>query len=146
MFSQTCVKNSVHGGRYLPERGVSALGCAHLTGQRDRHPPPTATAAGNILLECILVIARKRSLRKLCFYRCLSVHGGGGACMVAGGACVVAAGGVCGCWGSCVVAGGHAWLPGAYMAKGACMVKGAVCGEGGCMAKGGVHGEGGHVW
>ena len=29
-----------------------------------------------ILLECILVTARKRSLRRLCFYMCLSVHGG----------------------------------------------------------------------
>ena len=43
--------------------------------------------------------ARKRSLRRLCFYRCVSVHGGRGAC-VAGEAGVV--------WGACV-AGGHAW-------------------------------------
>ena len=55
----------------------------------------------------LLFTARKRSLRKLCFYRCLSVHRGG-ACVVAGGrawlrgACVVA-GVVCGCRG-------HAWL------------------------------------
>ena len=48
------------------------------------------------------ITARKRSLRRLCFYRCLSVHRGG-ACMVAGGvhawllrgACVVAPGGAC---------------------------------------------------
>ena len=31
-----------------------------------------------MLLECILVTARKRSLRRLCFYRCLSVHRGDG--------------------------------------------------------------------
>ena len=89
--------------------------------------------------------ARKRSLRRLCFYKCLSVHNGG-ACVVAlGRVCVVAPGG-CGClggmrgcsggackvaWGACMVAlgacvvargvcvvalGGHAWfLPGACM-------------------------------
>ena len=85
-----------------------------------------------ILLECILT-TRKQSLQRLCFYRCLSVHGGacmvagggvvarGGACMVAGGACVVAR-------GVCMVAGGCAWLPGA------------------CMVAGGVRGKGGHVW
>ena len=84
--------------------------------------------------------ARKRSFRRLCFYRCLSFcpQGGrawllwGGWCVwllwgVAGmcgcsqgGACVVAPGGVRGCSrGACVVApggcawllpGGHAWL------------------------------------
>ena len=39
--------------------------------------------------------ARKRSLRRLCFYRCVSVHRGwggmrgrGGVCMAGGGACV----------------------------------------------------------
>ena len=37
-----------------------------------------------------------------------SVHRGG-ACMVAGG---VWLGGVHGCWGACMVARGHAWLPG----------------------------------
>ena len=71
---------------------------------------------------CIFT-ARKRSLRRLCFYRCPSVHGGGmrgcsggGACVVvlgggihgcsrggmrgcSGGACVVAPGGVRGCSG-----------------------------------------------
>ena len=67
--------------------------------------------------------ARKRSLRRLCFYRCVSVHGGGmrgclgwGACMVAGGACMVAG-------GACVVARGHVWLWGE-----ARMVAGGACG------------------
>ena len=68
---------------------------------------------------------RKRSLRRLCFYRCLSVHRGHawqGAC-VAGcvwwggmhgrGACV--AGGMCGV----CMAGGHAW-------------QGGVCGRHAC--------------
>ena len=31
-----------------------------------------------------IITARKRSLRRLCFHRCLSVHGGRGACMAAG--------------------------------------------------------------
>ena len=50
-----------------------------------------------------VITAHKRSLRRLCFYRCLSVHRGGmrgcsgGACVVARGACMVAL-------------GGHAWL------------------------------------
>ena len=111
-----------------------------------------------------LITARKRSLRRLCFYRCLSVH--------TGGVCV------CGCsWGVCVVApagrrawllpGGHAWLlpggvcvvaprghawvlPGGHAwvllvggmcgcSQGACMVapRGAVC----VVALGG-----GHAW
>ena len=82
--------------------------------------------------------ARKRSLRRLCFYRCLSfcpqgegacvvAPGGGmrgcswGVCVVAPGPCVVAPrGGMRGCsggvcvvapGGACVVApGGHAWF------------------------------------
>ena len=83
---------------------------------------------------------------------CDSVHGGH----------VWLPGGVCGCWGACVVAGGHAWLPGAFMVaggvhgcQGACMVVGvcmvaSVCVwlpgvsvVGGCMVAGGVHGCGG---
>ena len=43
----------------------------------------------------------------------------GGACMVAGGACMIV-GDMCGCRWVYVVAGGHAWLPGA------CMVVGGV--------------------
>ena len=82
--------------------------------------------------------ARKRSLRRLCFYRCLSfcpqggVHGcSWGACVVAPrGACVVALGGACmvalrgvhGCsWGAvhgCFQGGGEACV----VAWGACMV------------------------
>ena len=38
-----------------------------------------------ILLECILVTTRKRSLRRLCFYRCVSVHRGGGGSPSRGG-------------------------------------------------------------
>ena len=80
--------------------------------------------------------ARKRSLRRLCFYRCLSVHTGGGCawfyseegvCVVLIGGCMVLFGGhvwfylgglwfysrgKCGfIWGACVVLfGGHAWF------------------------------------
>ena len=75
--------------------------------------------------------ARKRSLRRLCFYRCLSVHRGGGGrawllqgggvCGCSQGVCMVAPGGMHGCSGGCVIApvggqacvvapGGHAWL------------------------------------
>ena len=88
--------------------------------------------------------ARKRSLRRLCFYTCLLTGGGmcgsqGGACMVAGGACMVAGGGICGCQGGicgcqgacmvagggmCVVTRGHAWLPGACVLLGVCVVVG----------------------
>ena len=62
-----------------------------------QRPPYGKERALRILLECILVTARKRSLRWLCFYRCLSVHRGGGMRGCSGGACMVAPG------------GGHAW-------------------------------------
>ena len=84
--------------------------------------------------NCALFTARKRSLRRLRFYRCLSVHRGG----VSG----CSRGGMCGCsWG-----GGYAWLlPGGMRgcSGGACMVApwgGGVCG------KGGMHGKGGCAW
>ena len=58
------------------------------------------------------ITARKRSLRRLCFYRCLSVHKGGvHGCLGGGmhgcswGVCMVFAGGVC-----MVFPGGHAWF------------------------------------
>ena len=57
------------------------------------------------------ITARKRSLRRLCFHRCLSVHGGGVACV---------AGGMCG--SGCVCQGG--------MYGGRC-----VCDENTCMVK-----------
>ena len=77
-------------------------------------------------INCLFT-ARKRSLRMLCFHRCLSVHRKG----VRGGgqACVVGAGmrGVCG-REACVVGdmhgGGCAWH-GACMAEGACWACGA---------------------
>ena len=87
-----------------------------------------------------LITARKRSLRRLCFYRCLSVHRGGvrgcsgGVCMVAWGACMVALGG-------CMVApGGCAWL----LRGCVWLLWGGVhgCSRGGMRgcSRGGVHG------
>ena len=75
-----------------------------------------------LTIECnrkkriLIITARKRSLRRLCFYRCLSVNMGG-ACMVA--------------------PGGHAWL-----SWGACMVARGVYGffEGHAWFFGGGHG------
>ena len=71
------------------------------------------------------ITARKRSLRRLCFYRCLSVHNRGGMHGCSGGACVVAPGGVHGCSGGC------AWLLGGMRgcSGGACVVAlGGMCG------------------
>ena len=100
-----------------------------------------------------VVTARKRSLRRLCFYRCLSVHGGR--------AWLLQWGGMHGCSGGC------AWLPpGGWVCvvapRGACMVapRGGMrgCSRGACVVApgGGVHGcsrgsvhgssQGGHVW
>ena len=72
---------------------------------------------------------------------CLSTGGGGGMCGCWGGihgcqgACVVAGGVMCGCWGACVVAGGHAWLRGVCGCGGVCVV-----GGGHAWLPGGMHG------
>ena len=59
-----------------------------------------------------IITARKRSLRRLCFYRCLSVHMGGACVVLFGRACVVL-------FGGCVVLfGGRVW----FYSGGACMV------------------------
>ena len=69
--------------------------------------------------------------------------------------CVCPRGGVHGCRGACMVAGGHVWLPGvcAWLCGGVHGERGGMHGEGGCvvkvghlwqrgacLAKGGVHG------
>ena len=72
----------------------------------------------------LIITARKRSLGQGNIFTpvCHSVH---------------RIGGVHGCWRVCMVAGGHAWLPGG----------GGVHGGGACVvAKGGMHGFGGHAW
>ena len=107
------------------------------------------------------ITARKRSLRRLCFYRCLSFCPQGGACVVARGggwACKVAHGGACMGAGG----GGHAWLllGGVHgCSQGACVVApGGACmvaPRGVCMvALGGMRGcfrgacmvTRGHAW
>ena len=62
----------------------------------------------NIIFQVLskVITARKRSLRRLCFYRCLSVHTGGRhAWFYSGGVCVVLFGGCV--W---IYSGGHAWF------------------------------------
>ena len=88
--------------------------------------------------------ARKRSLRRLCFYRCLSVHRGG---VDGRGVCV--AGGMHGGEGGygvgmCGRGGGMYGRGGGMCGRGACMTGGHVW-WGSCMVGGGVHGRG-HVW
>ena len=87
-----------------------------------------------------LVTAHKRSLRRLCFHTCLSVHMGGmhGLHGFLGGAWFF--GGVCMVFWGCVhdFLGGHAWFLGGMRGflGGACVV-----------FFGGVHGfSGGHAW
>ena len=82
----------------------------------------------------VIITARKRSLRRLCFYRRVSVHRGGvcvvgGHAWLLGGVCGCWGGGMHGCWGACMVASqrGHVWL------RGARLVAGGMCGCGGCV-------------
>ena len=90
----------------------------------------------------IIITARKRSLRRLCFHRCMSVHRG--ACMVGG---VHGRKGRCG--GACMHGGVHAWQ-GGHAWQGVCVARGHVWQRGvhykgrACMA-GGMHGRG-HAW
>ena len=113
--------------------------------------------------------ARKRSLRRLCFYSCLSVHRGRHAWLWGAGGhmwllvrgvhgcrgCVVAGGGMCGgggghAWlqGGMYGCGGHAWLRGTYMVVGGmCGCQGVCVVAGGAwMVVGGVHGCRGGAW
>ena len=71
--------------------------------------------------------ARKRSLRRLCFYTCLSFI------LFTGGACMVAWGGMHGCSGGVGrgCCGGHAWL-----------LQGGMCG----CSRGGMRGCLGGAW
>ena len=118
-------------------------------------------ACSMMTINCIIFTAHKRSLRRLCFYRCLSFI------LFTGGGCAwFYSGGVCGfIWGACVVLfGGHAWFYSGGMCgfirggmhgfiRGACM----VLFRGACMVlfrgrawfySGGMRGFilGGHAW
>ena len=82
----------------LSAESVCLLGESHVTNTQDVlvltiQPPPLPNGADiwisteartldklavRILLECFLVTARKQSLRRLCFYICLSVYRMGG--------------------------------------------------------------------
>ena len=116
IFSEACVKNSVHrgGSCVLADRGGM---CACWEGG----------VCG-------------------CWGACVvagGMHGCQGVCMVAWGVCMVAGERT---WllGACVVARGHAWLLGACLvAWGVMRGEGGMCGEGGCVVKKGVCGEGG---
>ena len=87
-------------------------------------------------VDVTIITARKRSLRRLCFYTCGSVYGGGGGGLHGRGVCV--AGSMCGrdghaCQGVCVWQGGmhgrgvqgggqgHAWLGGHVWQGEACV-------------------------
>ena len=93
---------------------------------------------------CIVFTARNRSLRRLCFYRCLSVHTGGHAQFYSGGVHGFIWGGMCGFiygWGACVVLfRGRAWFYSGGM-------HGFIWGA--CMVLFGGHAwfhSGGHAW
>ena len=113
IFSEMCVKNSVHRGHTC----VVAGGHAWLWG------------------ACMWLWGGG-----ICGCRGVCVVAGGcvwlqGVCMVTGGCAWLL--GACMVVGVCMVAGGHAWL------WGACMVVGGVCGCGGCVwLLGGIHGCG----
>ena len=85
------------------------------------HGPP-ATPPAKLRFRSVIT-AHKRSLWRLCFYRCLSVHKGGGSMCGGGTACVV---------------GGHAWQGRGVHGRGACVagVGACVAGVGACMAWG----------
>ena len=92
----------------------------------------------------IIITTRKQSLRRLCFYTCLSFCPQGGGCAWWGGGICMALGVMCG--------GGHAWQEGVQgrgcVWQGACMTGGmhgrGYAWQGVCIA-GGMHG-GGCAW
>ena len=94
--------------------------------------------------------ARKRSLRRLCFYRCLSVHRGGVLGCSRGGRAWLLPRGVRGCSGGgmrgCSRGGVHgcSWGGRAWLLWGACVV--APGGVRGCSAGACVVAPGGHAW
>ena len=104
-----------------------------------------------------LLLPSATELRRLCFYRCVSVHKG--VCLVPGGSApggmpdpgggVCSQGGVYSCGGGCLVPGGL--LPGDAWSWRGCLLRGGVCSPEGCLVPGsvcfrGVPGPGGLVF
>ena len=85
-----------------------------------------------------IITARKRSLRRLCFYRCLSVHRG--RCVWLWGACMVAEGGMHGCRGRALLWGCVHGCRGACVVVGVCVVPGVCVVVGGMRGCVGMHG------
>ena len=126
-YTTQCVQTDLKSSFVPRQAETSFNGCTCL-GENLRFP---------------IFTARKRSLRRLCFYRCLSVHTGGGACVVLFGGMHGFIWG--GAWfylgGACVVLfGGHVWF---YLGGGMVLFGGVVRGfiQGACMVL-----FGGHVW
>ena len=116
-------------------------------GQFQHHRYPSHSSGGSRISQVgcqisnlLFRTARKRSLRRLCFYRCVSVHRGhawqGKSFMLAGGHP---------CWGH--ACWGHAWQGewhGGGMHGRGHVLRG-VCMAGGHAWQGGMHGRG-HAW
>ena len=90
----------------------------------------------------LIFTARKRSLRRLCFHRCLSVHGGGG---LYGGVSIQ--GGLCPREGSLSKGGvsvqGRGLCPGeGSLSRGGVSVQGGLCPGEGSLSRGGVSVQG----
>ena len=83
---------------------------------KPRRKSATSRRYLNLFYRDEIITARKRSLRRLCFYRCLSfiLFTGGGACVAGGG----------------------------VRGRGACMAGGGMRGRGGVHGRGGVRGGG----
>ena len=105
MFPVVCVCLSVcHSVCSIPIK-LLVLRMDHLPPSSTGHVHYVVRSVGKRTIgiqrkKYLLVTVRKRSLRRLCFYRCLSFCPQGGACVVA------RRGGVRGCSGGCVVAWG----------------------------------------
>ena len=130
MFSQTSVSHSVHRGggilglMFFPGGGEYPLSPRHETMRIGIHPPfywnafllPTANEVWGkvIFLNVCVILSTDREV-----------------CMIAGECAWLPGGGVHGCWGVCMVAGGmrgcrlftciYAWLGGACVVVGRCV-------------------------
>ena len=124
--------------------------CPRLTCPRDEQFSVQGQCCDFCRGTCNFITARKRSLRRLCFYSCLSVHRGGMHGGSQGGHVWLLPGGHV--W---LLPGGHAWLllgGHVWLLQGACVVAlGGMHGcSGGCVVAPRGHAwlllGGGHVW